>query len=280
MPQAVIEREEEICMKQAKEATESKEQCQRELDIAMPALAAAIEALQKLSKSDITELNSMKSPPSGVVKVMEALCKMFKINPIKTKSADSFKKTDDYWTASKKHLLNDNRFLQRLFTYDKDHIPVEIMAEILPYQTDPDFNPEVIKKASVAATSLCKWVLAIILYDQAVKIVEPKQIALAKAERELGAAMEKLNEKKSELRDVEHLIAKLIQDHRDAELKKNDLTLQYEDCLRRLQVAERLIHDLAGEKTRWDISYRNLQVTHFPELAKQEKHLQTSSSSS
>ncbi|PHJ22997.1 dynein heavy chain, partial [Cystoisospora suis] len=257
---AVIEREEEICMRQAKEASDVKEQCQRELDIAMPALASAIEALQKLSKSDITELNSMKAPPSGVIKVMEALCKMFKIHPVKAKSSDnSFKKTDDYWTASKKHLLNDSRFLQRLFTYDKDHIPTDIMNEILPYQTDPDFNPEVIKKASVAATSLCKWVLAIILYDQAVKVVGPKQRALEKAEKELRLAMEKLNEKKNELRDVESLIGQLMQQHQEAEVKKQDLTIQYEDCLRRLEVAERLIHDLAGENTRWEISYSQLQ---------------------
>lgn len=256
----MIEREEEICLSQAKEASDVKEQSQRELDIAMPALASAVEALQKLSKSDITELNSMKAPPSGVIKVMEALCKMFKIHPVKAKSSDSFKKTDDYWTASKKHLLNDSRFLQRLFSYDKDHIPAEIMNEILPYQSDPDFNPEVIKKASVAATSLCKWVLAIILYDQAVKVVEPKQRALEKAEKELRLATEKLNEKKSELRDVENLIAQLIRQHEDAEVKKKDLTLQYEDCLRRLEVAERLLRDLAGENTRWEISYEQLQV--------------------
>ncbi|KFG51661.1 putative dynein heavy chain [Toxoplasma gondii p89] len=257
---ATVEVEEAQCKSQADAAAEVREQCKAELDTALPALTAAVEALKKLSKSDITELNSMKSPPAGVIKVVEALCKMFSIKPAKVKSADSMRKAYDYWTASKKHLLSDTKFLQRLFTYDKDHIPVEVMSDILPYQTDPDFDPEVIKKASVAATSLCKWVRAIIVYDQVAKVVEPKQKNLEKAEAELAVAAEKLDEKKRELTAVEELLERLLAEHKAAEHKKEELKKQFDECSLRLQVAERLINDLAGENTRWKASFHELKL--------------------
>ncbi|CBZ53630.1 hypothetical protein NCLIV_034170 [Neospora caninum Liverpool] len=260
LTKATVEVEEAQCKTQADAAAEVKEQCKTELDTAMPALTSAIEALKKLSKSDITELNSMKTPPAGVVKVVEALCKMFGIKPSKVKSADSMRKADDYWTASKKHLLSDTKFLQRLFTYDKDHIPVEVMNEILPYQTDPDFDPDVIKKASVAATSLCKWVRAIIVYDQVAKVVGPKQKNLEKAEAELAVAAEKLDEKKRELKAVEELLGRLLAEHKAAESEKEELKNQFAECSLRLQVAERLINDLAGENTRWNASFHELRV--------------------
>ncbi|PFH38386.1 putative dynein heavy chain [Besnoitia besnoiti] len=257
LTRATVEVEEAQCKAQADAAAAVKEQCQAELDKAMPALVSAIEALKKLSKSDITELNSMKSPPAGVVKVMEALCKMFRIKPAKASAGASRK---DFWSASKKYLLSDTKFLQRLFAYDRDHIPAAVMAELLPYQIDPDFDPEVIKKASVAATSLCRWVRAIVVYDQVAKVVEPKQRNLEHAQAELAVAAAKLEEKKTELSEVQALVENLLAQHSAAERKKEELKAQFDDCAHRLQVAERLILDLAGEKKRWRASYRELKA--------------------
>ncbi|OXB70735.1 UNVERIFIED_CONTAM: hypothetical protein H355_007866 [Colinus virginianus] len=248
---ATVQAEEALCDQQATNATRVKEQCHEELEQAMPALLAAIEALKKLSKADITELNSLKSPPSGVVKVMVALCKMFYITPVKVKGPDGLSKVEDYWTASKKHLLSDTRLLQKLFSYDRDNIPTELMRDIAPYLKDPDFNPEVIRKASVAATSLCKWVRAIIVYDQVAKGVEPKRAALRSAEAAWATASKNLENKKTELRAVEDLVGRLLNEQRAAQTKKDALKRQFDDCSSKLQVAERLLCDLATERERW-----------------------------
>lgn len=57
-------------------------------------------------------------------------------------------------------------FLQKLQTYDKDNIPPEVIAKIRPYMDNPDFEPEVVKKASKAAFGLVSWVRAMEAYDR------------------------------------------------------------------------------------------------------------------
>lgn len=50
---------------------------------AMPALRAAEKALQELNRNDVVEVKAMKKPPAGVVLVIESLCVVFDIKPIK-----------------------------------------------------------------------------------------------------------------------------------------------------------------------------------------------------
>lgn len=50
-----------------------KDDCESDLSEAIPALEAAVEALNTLKPADITLVKSMKNPPSGVKLVMEAV---------------------------------------------------------------------------------------------------------------------------------------------------------------------------------------------------------------
>lgn len=53
------------------------------VDEAMPALRAAEKALQELNRNDIVEVKALKKPPAGVILVIESLCVVFDIKPIK-----------------------------------------------------------------------------------------------------------------------------------------------------------------------------------------------------
>lgn len=92
--------------------------------------------------ADITIVKSMKSPPAGVKLVMSAVCVMRDIKPEKVNDpSGSGQKILDYWGPSKK-LLGDMGFLQMLKDYDKDNIPVHVMAKIRKeYITNPEFDP-------------------------------------------------------------------------------------------------------------------------------------------
>lgn len=57
--------------------------CEGELAEAIPALEAALAALNTLKPADITEVKSMKSPPAGVKLVMAAVCVMKDVKPDK-----------------------------------------------------------------------------------------------------------------------------------------------------------------------------------------------------
>ncbi|KAL8430370.1 hypothetical protein Efla_001135 [Eimeria flavescens] len=256
---ALVEAEERECRRQADAAALVEQECQEQLAEVMPTLLNAEEALKKLSKADITELKSMKSPPSGVVKVMEALCKLFGVQTNLTQGAPGQPRQVDYWAAGKKHLLGNSRFLQRLLDFDRDAIAPNIMTAIAPFEEDVDFDPDVINKASVAATSLCLWVKALIAYDRAACAVRPRRVALQQAQCELQAAEALLHDKKQELQNVEDLIRQLSTQYEQALRRSESIQQEVQTCEKRLSVAEKLIGSLGGESTRWSQSLDNLR---------------------
>ncbi|KAF8823129.1 dynein heavy chain family protein [Cardiosporidium cionae] len=250
--QSQIITEEEICAQQRQEAEVSAASCQAQLNEVLPAFQSALASLKKLSKSDITELKSMSSPPSGVVKVMEALCKIFRVRPTKIERDIMDKqRKNDYWEPAKRVLLGNSRFLSSLFDFDKDNIQPDVLLQIEPYENDPDFDPEIIKKASVAATGLCKWVLAIIRYHRIFIKINPKRKALVVAQQELDKATKALTAKKDELSVTECLVSTLGEQLKTLTNEKELLRKQVADCSKKLIRAETLIAGLDEEKLRW-----------------------------
>lgn len=57
------------------------DECEGDLSEAMPALEAALAALDTLKPSDITVVKSMQNPPALVKLVMESICIMKGIKP-------------------------------------------------------------------------------------------------------------------------------------------------------------------------------------------------------
>jgi len=107
-------------------------------------------------------------------------------------------------------MLSDAKFLDSLLNFDKDNIPEKVIEKIRKeYLTNPDFDPEKIKKVSTACEGLCRWVIAMSEYDFIAKIVAPKRKALAEAEAAYDDAMELLNFKREQLRQVQVYIITL-----------------------------------------------------------------------
>lgn len=57
------------------------DECEGDLAEALPALAAALSALDTLKPADITVVKSMQNPPGPVKLVMESICIMRSIKP-------------------------------------------------------------------------------------------------------------------------------------------------------------------------------------------------------
>ncbi|KAF4658988.1 hypothetical protein FOL47_007767, partial [Perkinsus chesapeaki] len=256
--QKLVDAEAAAANEQARAAEEIAADCQKDLAAAMPALEAAVDALSKLSKGDITEVKAMKTPPGGVVLVAQALCYFFGVKPNKVPAPDGKGKVDDFWEPAKKELLGDPRLLDRLINFDKDNISEEAMKKVKPLYDDPNFEPEVIKKASIAAMGICKWARAMVVYDKVAKEVGPKRAALAQAEGKAAAAKAKLAEKEAELAEVIALVDKLVSDLNNAKEYMEELQKQRDDCAAKLIRAEKLITGLGGEKSRWTAASNRL----------------------
>ncbi|KAG6939406.1 dynein, axonemal, heavy chain 7, partial [Chelydra serpentina] len=255
--------DEELATEKAAEAQELKNECESDLAEAIPALEAALSALDTLKPADITIVKSMKNPPSGVKLVMAAICVMKDIKPERiTDPTGTGGKVLDYWGPSKK-VLGDMNFLKDLREYDKDNIPVTVMQKIRSeYLTNPEFDPPKVAKASSAAEGLCKWIMAMEVYDRVAKVVAPKKARLGEAQQSLAETMALLNQKRAELEAVENRLAKLQQTFVEKTEEKARLEFQVDLCAKKLERAEKLIGGLGGEKSRWCNAANDLQNTY------------------
>eukprot|EP01018_Ginkgo_biloba_P018809 Gb_18326 [translate_table: standard] len=164
----VVAKEEAEVKEQAQKTQLMKDDAQKDLDAAMPALNAAVEALNSLNKNDITEIKSFAKPPPLVLLIM-----------------------------------GDVGFIKRLLEYNKDAITPAIQKKLAKYIENPSFLPEIVQKQSNAATSLCMWVRAMDVYARVAKVVGPKKEALRQAEEALKEAADKLASKQEQLSQVE-----------------------------------------------------------------------------
>ena len=239
-------------------AGEIRTDCERELAKAMPAMDAAVSALKSLKKADIDEMKSFKSPPGGVRLVAEVLCHMFFIKAVKVKDPnDPSKKVNDYWGTAKSNLLTGTDFLQRLFDYDKDHIPARLVKKIKPYLAKPEFQPKAMQRSSTAGFGISMWVRAIIEYDIAAKIVGPKQAAMEKATAEFEEIMAGVREKESELDEINKKLGVLEDKQKAAQARKDQLEKDVELTGKKIERAKSLVMGLGSEQKRWtDISLR------------------------
>ncbi|RVE70747.1 hypothetical protein OJAV_G00066880 [Oryzias javanicus] len=259
----VVHVDEEAAAIKANEAQALKSECESDLAEALPALEAALTALDTLKPSDISIVKAMKNPPSGVKLVMAAVCVMKNVKPDRIPDpAGTGKKISDYWGPSKK-LLGDMNFLRDLKEYDKDNIPVPVMQTIRnEFMTNPDFDPSKVANASSAAEGLCKWITAMEVYDRVAKVVAPKKAKLAEAQESLAATKAVLDQKRAELKEVEDRLTALQRTFEEKTEEKARLEMQVDLCARKLERAEKLIGGLSGEKTRWSKAADDLQNTY------------------
>ncbi|CEM19434.1 unnamed protein product [Vitrella brassicaformis CCMP3155] len=230
--------------KASQEAQEIKDDCQRDLDEALPEYYAAIKALDSLDKKDIQEVKSFAKPPQLVETVMSAVC--------------LFLGRKQTWDDAKK-LLNEANFMQQLKEYNKDAISNKLMQQAQKYITMEDFNPQKVSTVSKAATSLCMWVKAMDTYAKVARNIEPKKERLRGAEASLKAAEDKLAQKQAELKEVQDRVAALLRQYEESKAKSEKLQRDMEDARVKLDRAQKLVAGLGNEAVRWEKSATELE---------------------
>ena len=224
---------------EAAEANSIAESAERDLGVALPALQKAMEEVDKLEKSSISEIKSFATPPDAVIMVLGACMVLFK-------------KPTDWKTAKAK--ISEPDFLTQVKSFDKDNIPKAVLNKIRKYCNKPEFTFESVKAKSVAAAALCIWVRAMETYATVAIEVAPKRAKLAKAMKGLAKSEAELADAKEKLAAVLAQVQEL-QDKFDASVgEKNRLRDEAEMLELKLDRADKLVGGLAGERVRWESS--------------------------
>ncbi len=222
-------KEEEELNIQREEAEKIKDDCERNLDQAAPELVAAISGIQQLSKLDLGELKTMRNPPEAVKILMEALCILLRVEPVKVKSKDFHGYIKNYWLASTgKQVLGNPRLVDILSKFEAQTLDAEIMERLEEVISNEEFQYENIARASRASKGLYLWVLALKNYYFIYKESEPKRAALALAQKQKIEKEALIGTKKNELLLLEHNLEILKENHKVKEEEIQSLQAQIE----------------------------------------------------
>lgn len=251
----VVKKDELTVSDQSAIANDLSEHCKNIMEDVLPQMKAAEEALSTLTPADLASVRTMKNPPMPVKVVMEAICILRDIKPEKANAS-----IEDFWSLSKK-MLNDPKYVEYLVTYEKDEIPHHISEKLQEKVLANDaFDVEKIKLISVACEQLCKWVIAIVKYDRAAKIAQPKRLELKEAETIRDASMLQLNTKIEELRLLEDNLSDLQKQLKIEKDNFESLKSDHERSSKRLQRATEIVAALGGEKERWQQAMETIQT--------------------
>ena len=226
----------------SKEAAETQviaDDCQRDLDKAMPALNAAVEALNVLTKKDLSEVKAYAKPPPAVEMTLSAVLTVLK-KPVG-------------WDEAKKQ-LNDSAFLTKLMEYDKDLLNDSLLKKIGKFTNQADFTPDSVGKVSGACRGLALWVHAMDTYGHVARDVAPKRAKLKSATDTLNKKQKALKKAKGMLAEVQAKVQALKDKYEQSTASKEALQREAEDLELKLQRAEKLVNGLAGERGRWEAS--------------------------
>ncbi|GCB64021.1 hypothetical protein scyTo_0000226, partial [Scyliorhinus torazame] len=241
---AIVDAEEQRVAAIQTEVALKQKECEDNLVKAEPALVAATAALNTLNKMNLTELKTFPNPPVAVTNVTAAV--MVLLAP-KGKVPK-----DRSWKASKVFMGKVDDFLQTLINYNKEHIPENSLKVVKEqYLQDPDFNPDLVRTKSFAASGLCAWVINIIRFYEVYCDVEPKRQALTQANVELATATEKLEAIRKKLSDLDTNLCKLTASFEKATAEKLRCQDEVNRTNRTIELANRLVKGLESENVRW-----------------------------
>ena len=233
-----IANEEKQCLRIAAEA-------EADLTVALPALQNALDQVEKLDKSSITELKAYANPPAAVEQVLS--CVMILLE----------KPTG--WTNAKK-VMGHTNFLTNLKSYDKDDVNRKILSKVGKFVNLPSFASAEITKVSKAAGALCAWCHAIHMYAGVAKEVAPKRSRLKAAEASLSQKQNDLKNAKDALSAATSKLLNLKQRYDDSVTEKNTLAQEATILQQKLERAEKLVNGLSLEYNRWKASIHELEA--------------------
>uniref|UniRef100_A0A182VV30 Sulfotransferase domain-containing protein n=1 Tax=Anopheles minimus TaxID=112268 RepID=A0A182VV30_9DIPT len=218
-----------------------------DLQRAMPALNAAVAALDSLNKKDMNEIKSYSRPPTKVELVMEAVMILLGKEPT--------------WVESKRQ-LGEQKFLDTLKGFDRNNISEKTLKTIGAYVRNPELEPDKVGTVSKAAKSLMLWVRAIENYGKVFKFVGPK---IRKMEDANASLLEKQNELAAAERKLIELAEKLAQLRAEYDAKIAEKQLLEETARQmamKLKRARNLVDNLAGERIRWLATKNELEANY------------------
>uniref|UniRef100_A0A670KBP0 Dynein axonemal heavy chain 10 n=1 Tax=Podarcis muralis TaxID=64176 RepID=A0A670KBP0_PODMU len=241
---AIAEEKKKLAVEKAIEIEEQnkviaveKKDAETALAEAMPILEAAKLELQKLDKSDVTEIRSFAKPPKQVQTVCECILIMRGYKELNWKTA--------------KGMMSEANFLRSLMEIDFDSINQSQVKSVRGLLKNLNTTFEEMEVVSRAGLGMLKFVDAVMSYCDVAKEVKPKREKVARLERNFFLSKRELEKIQNELTAIQNELKALGDKYEAAIREKQQLQEEAELMERRLIAADKLISGLGSENIRW-----------------------------
>ncbi|KAM6052185.1 dynein axonemal heavy chain 10 [Chlamydotis macqueenii] len=212
----------------------------------MPILEAAKLELQKLDKSDVTEIRSFAKPPKQVQGVLECVLIMRGYKELNWKTA--------------KGMMSEANFLRSLMEIDFGGITQTQVKSIRALLKNLNTSCKEMEAVSRAGQGMLQFVEAVMSYCDVVKEVKPKREKVARLERNYYLSKRELENIKAELATIQDELKALGNKYQEAIKEKQQLQEEAEIMARRLDAADRLIFGLRSENERWTEELEDYEI--------------------
>lgn len=226
-------------------------EAEHELREAEPAMEAAAEAVNCLSKTMLTELKGLTKPPAGVDKVTNACLILIE------KEYNPKKQT---WPRAKSMMQNVDAFKNKLSEFKGESITDHEISLLQKYIDDPNFSPEKMLSKSVAASNLCTWVVNIYNYNRIYVKVKPLIDSLNDARQRKESALKSLEAAEKRVTEVQTHLKSLEENYNAALAEKTAVEEEATKLMTRADLAQRLVGGLASENIRWNQEIEKLRA--------------------
>jgi dynein heavy chain 1 len=232
--------------KQQIQITARKEEVQRDLDEAEPALISAQASVKGIKRRDLDEVKGLARPPAAVKSTLEAVGIM-----MGEKSVE--------WGDIRK-MLSKTDFIPTILNFDVDNLTARQIKVINEkYLKGSDLTVESVTRSSRACGPLFSWVQSQIKYSTVYTKVQPLREEVEQLEKQAESAIKEKNDTEAEVSKLEESIAHYKSDYaqliRDVEALKTAMGT----VKTKVDRARTLIKSLSHESERWSHSSEGFQ---------------------
>jgi dynein heavy chain 1, cytosolic len=237
-----------IVEKQQSEINSRKDQAQRDLDEAEPALKSAQASVRGIKKRDLDEVRNLGRPPANVVSTLECVAVMLGESNLE-------------WASIRK-LLARSDFIANIIDFDADKLSSKQIKLVKDKYLDgnAELTVESVTRSSKACGPLYQWCESQIKYSTIYNNIAPLREEVAQLEVDAKVVKDEKEAIEAEVSQLEESIGKYKIDYaaliRDVEALKSEMEVVTTKVAR----AESLLKSLSHESERWSKSSQTFET--------------------
>lgn len=225
--------------KQHKEINQRKDEAQRDLDEAEPALKSAQASVRGIKKRDLDEVRNLARPPNNVKLTLECVAIMLGESKVE-------------WADVRK-LLSKTDFIPSIIDFNADKLSAKQIATVNEnyLEGNPDLTEDSVTRSSKACGPLFKWAESMVKYSTIYNNIQPLREEVEQLEGKAKILKDEKEKIETEVSRLEKSIAKYKVDYatliRDVEALKGEMSA----VTTKIDRAESLLTSLGRESKRW-----------------------------